>query len=46
LIGRIWGTVGAVLLRLAFVAIVTVLLQVPLLQIVGGSCSSGSPSSW
>ena len=36
LIGRIWGTVGAVLLRLAFVAIVTVLLQVPLLQIVGG----------
>jgi YjbE family integral membrane protein len=36
LIGRIWGTVGAVLLRLAFVAIVTVLLQVPLLQIIGG----------
>jgi YjbE family integral membrane protein len=36
LIGRIWGTVGAVVLRLVFVAIVTALLQVPLLQIVGG----------
>jgi YjbE family integral membrane protein len=34
--GRIWGTVGAVALRLAFIAIVTVLLGIPLLQLAGG----------
>jgi YjbE family integral membrane protein len=34
--GRIWGTVGAVALRLAFIFIVTYLLAVPLLQVVGG----------
>jgi YjbE family integral membrane protein len=34
--GQIWGAVGAVLLRLVFVAIVSVLLKVPLLQLVGG----------
>ena len=34
--GRIWGTVGAVGLRLAFIFIVTYLLAVPLLQVVGG----------
>ena len=34
--GRIWGTVGAVALRLAFIAIVTVLLEIPLLQLAGG----------
>jgi YjbE family integral membrane protein len=34
--GRIWGTVGAVVLRLAFIAIVTVLLGIPLLQLAGG----------
>ena len=34
--GRIWGTVGAVGLRLAFIFIVSHLLAVPLLQVVGG----------
>jgi YjbE family integral membrane protein len=34
--GRIWGTVGAVGLRLGFIFIVTYLLAVPLLQVVGG----------
>jgi len=34
--GRMWGTVGAVALRLAFIFIVTYLLAVPLLQVVGG----------
>jgi YjbE family integral membrane protein len=36
LLGRLWGTAGAVVLRLVFIAIVTVLLRVPLLQFVGG----------
>jgi YjbE family integral membrane protein len=36
LLGRIWGTVGAVILRILFIAIVSALLQVPLLQLVGG----------
>src|SRR5262245_13224070 len=35
LLGQIWGTVGAVALRLAFVGIVTLLLRVPLLRLVG-----------
>src|SRR5262245_44870580 len=35
LLGQIWGTVGAVVLRLFFVGIVTALLQVPLLRLVG-----------
>jgi len=34
--GRLWGTVGAVALRVVFTAAVTVLLAVPLLQAVGG----------
>jgi YjbE family integral membrane protein len=34
--GRIWGTLGAVALRLAFIFIVTYLLAIPLLQVVGG----------
>lgn len=34
--GRVWGTGGAVVLRLAFVAIVTVLLRIPFLQLAGG----------
>lgn len=34
-LGRIWGTAGAVGLRLAFIAVVTTLLKVPLLQFVG-----------
>ncbi len=33
--GRVWGTMGAVALRLAFIALITVLLRVPLLQVVG-----------
>lgn len=33
--GRIWGTFGAVALRLAFIAVVTWLLKVPLLQVAG-----------
>jgi YjbE family integral membrane protein len=36
LLGRIWGTVGAVVLRLAFIFVVTYLLRIPLLQLVGG----------
>jgi YjbE family integral membrane protein len=35
-LGQVWGAVGAVVLRLAFVAAITVLLHVPLLQVVGG----------
>jgi YjbE family integral membrane protein len=35
-VGRIWGTVGAVGLRLLFIAIVSYLLGIPLLQVVGG----------
>jgi YjbE family integral membrane protein len=34
--GRIFGTIGAVLLRLLFIAIVTFLLAVPLLRLIGG----------
>lgn len=36
LLGRIWGTVGAVGLRVAFIVIVSLLLQIPLLQLAGG----------
>ncbi len=32
----IWGAVGAVILRLIFAAVVTLLLELPLLQVVGG----------
>jgi YjbE family integral membrane protein len=35
--GRVWGTVGAVGLRLIFLFIITFLLQVPLLKFVGGA---------
>jgi YjbE family integral membrane protein len=34
--GQVWGAIGAVLLRLVFVAIVSVLLRIPLLQLAGG----------
>jgi len=34
--GRIWGTAGAVVLRLVFLFIITFLLSVPLLKFVGG----------
>ena len=35
LLGQIWGTIGAVVLRLLFVGIVTALLQIPLLRLIG-----------
>jgi YjbE family integral membrane protein len=35
--GRIWGTLGAVGLRLVFLFIITYLLQVPLLKFIGGA---------
>jgi YjbE family integral membrane protein len=34
--GRIWGTAGAVGLRLLFITVATLLLKVPFLQLVGG----------
>jgi YjbE family integral membrane protein len=33
---RLWGSAGAVGMRVAFIAIVTFLLTIPLLQVVGG----------
>ncbi|OLD77724.1 MAG: hypothetical protein AUG87_03405, partial [Candidatus Rokubacteria bacterium 13_1_20CM_4_70_14] len=36
-LGQVWGALGAVVLRLVFVAIVSLLLQVPLLQLLGGA---------
>ncbi len=35
--GRIWGTFGAVALRILFIAIISMLLRVPLLQAAGGA---------
>jgi len=35
LLGQIWGTIGAVVLRFVFVGIVTALLQIPLLRLIG-----------
>jgi YjbE family integral membrane protein len=37
LLGQVWGTVGAVVLRLLFVGIVSVLLRIPFLRLVGGA---------
>ena len=34
--GRMWGTFGAVALRLAFITVVTFLFKIPLLQFIGG----------
>ena len=34
--GRVWGSFGAVALRLVFITIVTFLLRIPLLQVAGG----------
>src|SRR2546430_8866955 len=34
--GRVWGAAGAGGLRLAFIAVATLLLAVPMLQLVGG----------
>jgi YjbE family integral membrane protein len=36
LLGRLWGTAGAVGLRILFIALATYLLRIPLLQVVGG----------
>jgi YjbE family integral membrane protein len=35
--GRLWGTLGAVILRLAFITIITFLFRIPLLQALGGA---------
>jgi YjbE family integral membrane protein len=35
-LGRVWGTAAAVCLRLAFIALVSALLRIPLLQLAGG----------
>ena len=35
-LGRVWGTAGAVVLRLAFIALVSALLRIPLLQFAAG----------
>src|SRR5262249_61841756 len=35
-LGRLWGTAGAVALRLAFITVATFLLRIPFLQVVGG----------
>jgi YjbE family integral membrane protein len=34
--GRMWGSLGAVVLRLLFITIITYLLKIPLLQFAGG----------
>jgi YjbE family integral membrane protein len=36
LAGRLWGTLGAVGLRVVFIAVVSFLLRIPLLRLVGG----------
>src|SRR5262249_22050611 len=36
LVGRIFGTAGAVLLRVGLIALATALLRIPLLQVTGG----------
>ncbi len=36
LLGRVWGTAGAVVLRLTFIAAATFLLSIPFLQLVSG----------
>jgi YjbE family integral membrane protein len=36
IVGQVWGAIGAVVLRLIFVGIVSVLLRIPFLQLVGG----------
>lgn len=36
LLGQVWGTVGAVVLRLLFVGIVSALLRIPFLRLAGG----------
>jgi predicted tellurium resistance membrane protein TerC len=36
LLGRVWGTVGAVAMRIGFIAVATYLLSIPGLQVFGG----------
>jgi YjbE family integral membrane protein len=36
IMGQVWGALGAVVLRLLFVGIITMLLRIPLLQLIGG----------
>src|SRR5205823_3314513 len=36
-LARVWGTAGAVVLRLAFIGIATFLLRIPGLQLLGGA---------
>jgi YjbE family integral membrane protein len=36
LYGRLWGTAGAVVLRIAFIVVATFLLKIPFLQLIGG----------
>src|SRR5204862_869181 len=35
--GQVWGAAGAVVLRLIFVGVVSLLLKIPFLQVVGGA---------
>jgi YjbE family integral membrane protein len=35
-LGRLWGSLGAVILRLLFIAIISALYRIPLLQAIGG----------
>ncbi len=35
-LGRVWGSLGAVVLRVLFIAVITYLLKIPLLQFAGG----------
>ncbi len=35
-LGRVWGTMGAVVLRVLFITVVTFLLRIPLLRLLGG----------
>src|SRR5262245_58683165 len=37
MLGRVWGTLGAVVLRISFIAIISHLLHIPLLQALGGA---------
>jgi len=36
MLGRVWGTIGAVALRIVFIALISHLLEVPLLRAIGG----------
>src|SRR5215217_1544555 len=39
----VFGAAGAVVLRIIFAGVITLLLEVPLLQVAGGYCSYISP---